>query len=106
MVVIFFQINSNIDEKYFEKLVSRVLPFDNAQFELRITGTVETDQRVMSFFDVLWGFEVTGGSDQFEPLTVIDVSHTNYASKPTLPSDHLNLGATKRLRLQSWNSEQ
>lgn len=28
----------------------------------------------MSFIDVLWGFEVTGGSDQFEPLTVIDVN--------------------------------
>ncbi len=28
----------------------------------------------MSFVDTLWGFEVTGGYDQYEPLTVLNVS--------------------------------
>lgn len=65
---------SNIDEKYFEKILKQPLPFENTEYELRISGTVETDQRIMSFYDVLWGFEVTGGSDQFEKLTVIDVT--------------------------------
>lgn len=50
------------------------LPFENSEYELRISGTIETDKRIMSFFDLLWGFEVTGGFDQFEPLTVIDVN--------------------------------
>lgn len=65
--------SSNIDEKYFEKILNQPLPFENTEYELRISGTVSTDQRIMSFIDVLWGFEVTGGSDQFEPLTVLDV---------------------------------
>lgn len=65
--------SSNIDEKYFEKILKQPLPFDNTEYELRISGTVSTDRRIMSFIDVLWGFEVTGGSDQFEPLTVLDV---------------------------------
>lgn len=37
------------------------MPFDNAQFELRISGTTADDRRIMSFIDFLWGFEVTGG---------------------------------------------
>lgn len=49
------------------------MAFDNSEYEIRISGTVDTDQRIMSFFDILWGFEVTGGSDQFESLTIIDV---------------------------------
>lgn len=73
--VLFFKKNiSNIDEKYFEKCLKQPLPFDNTEYELRISGSVETDQRLMSFIDVLWGFEVTGGYDQYEPLTVIDVN--------------------------------
>lgn len=49
------------------------MPFENSEFELRISGTVDSDLRIMSFFDVLWGFEVTGGSDQYEPLTILNV---------------------------------
>lgn len=71
--ILFASISSDIDEKYFEKILKQPLPFENAEYELRISGTVSTDQRIMSFVDVLWGFEVTGGSDQFEPLTVLDV---------------------------------
>lgn len=51
---------SIIEEKYFEKLLKQPLPFDNTEYELRISGTVETDKRVMSFIDPLWGVEVTG----------------------------------------------
>lgn len=47
--------------------------FGNAEYQLRITHTVSTDKRIMSFTDTLWGFEVTGGYDQYEPLTVIAV---------------------------------
>lgn len=72
--IFFLEIHfSNIDEKYFEKILKQPLPFDNTEYELRISGTVSTDQRIMSFIDVLWGFEVTGGSDQYEPLTILDV---------------------------------
>lgn len=58
----------------------RYLPppaFDNAEYRVRITHTVATDRRIMSFVDVLWGFEVTGGYDQWEPLTIINVSGSN-----------------------------
>lgn len=65
---------SNIDEKYFEKLVKGPFAFDNVEYELQISGTVATDQRVMTFIDHLWGFEVTGGADQNEPLTVLEVN--------------------------------
>lgn len=74
MNLFIFFLKSNIDEKRFEKILRQPLPFDNCEYELRITGTVETDRRIMSFVNTLWGFEVTGGSDQYEPLTVIDVS--------------------------------
>lgn len=47
--------------------------FGNAEYQLRITHTVPTDKRIMSFTDTLWGFEVTGGYDQYEELTVINV---------------------------------
>lgn len=55
--------------------------FDNVENELRITYTLETDCRIMSFYDILWGFEVTGGIDQFEPLTVIAVTRTGLARR-------------------------
>lgn len=55
--------------------------FDNVEYELRITYTVETDRRIMSFVDTLWGFEVTGGIDQFEPLTVINVTRAGLARR-------------------------
>ncbi|XP_031624477.1 uncharacterized protein LOC116341506 [Contarinia nasturtii] len=71
--------SSNIDEKYFERYLKREIPFDNCAFELRISGSSDDDQRLMSFVDILWGFEVTGGSDQFEALTVIDVRRSGYA---------------------------
>lgn len=64
---------SNIDEKYFEKILKQPLPFENCEYELRISGTVETDPRIMSFVNTFWGFEVTGGSDQYEPLIVTNV---------------------------------
>lgn len=55
--------------------------FDNVEYEVRITYTLETDRRVMSFVDSLWGIEITGGTDQFEPLTVIGVSRTGLARR-------------------------
>lgn len=47
--------------------------FDNADYGVRITHTLDTDMRIMSFVDTLWDFEVTGGKDQFEPLTIVSV---------------------------------
>lgn len=62
------------DPKRFPNIRLPPLPFENVEYELRITYTLETDKRIMSFVDILWGFEVTGGIDQYEPLTVIGVS--------------------------------
>lgn len=72
---IFFEYSffSRVTDSRFKKYLKQPLAFDNSEYEIRISGTVDTDQRIMSFFDILWGFEVTGGSDQFEPLTIIDV---------------------------------
>lgn len=47
--------------------------FENADYGVRITHTVDTDMRIMSFVDTMWDFEVTGGKDQFEPLTIVSV---------------------------------
>ena len=55
--------------------------FDNVEYQVRMTYTVDTDRRIMSFIDTLWGFEVTGGVDQFEELTVIDVTKTGLARR-------------------------
>lgn len=61
-----------IDKERFKNLPPP--PFENAEYKFNLTHTVETDPRIMSFVDTLWGFEVTGGYDQYEPLTVINVS--------------------------------
>ncbi|XP_055523672.1 uncharacterized protein LOC129717640 isoform X2 [Wyeomyia smithii] len=55
--------------------------FANCQYHVRVSGTTELDKRVMSFVDNLWGFEVTGGIDQFEPLTVISVRREGLARR-------------------------
>ena len=44
-------------------------------------GTTVYDKRVMTFVDNLWGFEVTGGADQFEPLTVVSVRRCGLARR-------------------------
>lgn len=49
------------------------LAFGNADYGVRISHTVDSDMRIMSFVDNLWDFEVTGGKDQFEPLTILSV---------------------------------
>lgn len=57
-----------------EKIKSEQPPaFDNVDYEVRLSHTVDSDMRIMSFVDTLWDFEVTGGVDQFEPLTIISV---------------------------------
>ncbi|EAT38165.1 AAEL009904-PA [Aedes aegypti] len=55
--------------------------FKNCQYHVRVSGTTDLDKRVMSFVDNLWGFEVTGGSDQYEPLTVIMVKREGLARR-------------------------
>lgn len=55
--------------------------FDNVEYQLRITYTLETDRRIMSFIDSMWGIEVTGGVDQFEPLTIVNVTPTGLARR-------------------------
>nr|XP_040229350.2 uncharacterized protein LOC120953475 isoform X2 [Anopheles coluzzii] len=55
--------------------------FKNCEYHVRVSGTTELDRRVMSFVDNLWGFEVTGGIDQFEPLTVISVKREGLARR-------------------------
>ncbi|TMW41523.1 hypothetical protein DOY81_013397 [Sarcophaga bullata] len=58
--------------------------FDNVEYQLRITYTLETDRRIMSFVDSMWGIEVTGGVDQFEPLTIVNVTPTGLARRAAL----------------------
>lgn len=55
--------------------------FDNVEYELQMTYTLETDRRIMSFYDAMWGMEVTGGIDQFEPLTIVNVLPTGLAKR-------------------------
>jgi len=55
--------------------------FDNVEYELQMTYTLETDRRIMSFYDAMWGMEVSGGIDQFEPLTIVNVSPTGLAKR-------------------------
>lgn len=55
--------------------------FKNCDYHVRISGTTALDKRVMSFVDNLWGFEVTGGVDQYEPLTVIQVKREGLARR-------------------------
>jgi len=38
-------------------------------------------KRVMSFVDKLWSIEITGGKDQFEPLTVVGVRRNGLARR-------------------------
>ncbi|CAG9799886.1 unnamed protein product [Chironomus riparius] len=51
------------------------------EYKLKYSGTVQTDKRTMSFVDNLWGIEVTGGADQFEPLTIIAVRRVGLARR-------------------------
>lgn len=62
-------------DQRFTEITKQPLPFENCAYELRITGTKSTDKRIMSFVNLFWGFEVTGGTDQYEPLTVINVCY-------------------------------
>ncbi|GAB0094930.1 uncharacterized protein DMENIID0001_102560 [Sergentomyia squamirostris] len=55
--------------------------FGNVEYVMRISYTLKTDRRIMSFVDYLWGVEITGGIDQFEPLTVISVLPGGLAHK-------------------------
>ncbi|XP_065072915.1 uncharacterized protein LOC135697219 [Ochlerotatus camptorhynchus] len=55
--------------------------FKNCEYHVRVSGTTALDKRVMSFVDNLWGFEVTGGIDQYEPLTVISVRREGLARR-------------------------
>lgn len=48
--------------------------FGNVEYRVQFTMSTTKDKRIMSFVDTLWGFEVTGGYDQYEPLTVLAVS--------------------------------
>lgn len=51
-----------VNKKLVQEL-GQYAPFDNCEWQIRVSGTTETDKRVMTFVDNLWGFEVTGGGD-------------------------------------------
>ncbi|XP_055381015.1 PDZ and LIM domain protein 3 [Condylostylus longicornis] len=87
--------------------------FNNVEYELRISYTVETDKRIMSFVDILWGMEVTGGIDQFEPLTIVNVTRAGLARRAGMrvgdvitaindtPAEELTLMEAQRLIRES-----
>lgn len=53
----------------------------DVEYRLKYSGTTALDKRTMSFVDNLWGIEVTGGADQFEPLTIIAVRRVGLARR-------------------------
>ncbi|XP_055587332.1 uncharacterized protein LOC129739817 isoform X2 [Uranotaenia lowii] len=87
--------------------------FKNCQYHVRVSGTTAMDKRVMSFVDNLWGFEVTGGIDQYEPLTVISVKREGLARRAGIrvndtitkindtPADKLTLAQAQELIAES-----
>lgn len=52
----------------------------NNIWKYKTTG-IPDHKRVMSFIDNLWGLEITGGKDQYEPLTVIGVRKNGLARR-------------------------
>jgi hypothetical protein len=81
---------THINMKESIKIESRKVPiydsdaFDNVEYEIRMTYTVDTDRRIMSFVDTQWGIEITGGKDQFEPLTIINVTKNSMGKRAGL----------------------
>jgi C-terminal processing protease CtpA/Prc len=49
---------------------------ESAEAEKIITGSTE-----MSFIDLLWGIEVTGGIDQNKPLTILAIKRNGLAKR-------------------------
>lgn len=90
-------------------MLPKVEGFENIEYYLRITGTSQYDKRVMTFVDNLWGFEVTGGRDQYEYLTIISVKRTGLARRAgmrvgdkistinDIDADHLTLREAQEL---------
>lgn len=70
-----------IDEKRFPTNLLPEPAFGNVEYRVQITMSSTKDKRIMSFVDTLWGFEVTGGHDQYEPLTVLSVRRSGYAKR-------------------------
>ncbi|XP_037048163.1 uncharacterized protein LOC119082692 [Bradysia coprophila] len=68
-----------IDEKRFPTNLLPEPAFGNVEYQVKFTMSTTKDKRIMSFVDTLWGFEVTGGYDQYEPLTVLEVRRSGYA---------------------------
>lgn len=71
---------AQIDPAVIRQLPKAPEGFD-VEWKLKYSGTVETDKRIMTFVDNLWGIEVTGGLDQFEPLTIVAVKRTGLARR-------------------------
>uniref|UniRef100_A0A336LR65 CSON000967 protein n=1 Tax=Culicoides sonorensis TaxID=179676 RepID=A0A336LR65_CULSO len=70
-----------VNTKQLLQELGQYAPFDNAEWQIRVRGSTDSDKRLMTFVDNLWGFEVTGGTDQFEPLTVIAVKRSGLARR-------------------------
>lgn len=51
--------------------------FEEVEWMMCMSWSSDDDRRLMSFIDILWGFEVTGGLDQYESLIVTNVSSFN-----------------------------
>lgn len=55
--------------------------FGEVEWMMCMSWSSDDDRRLMSFIDILWGFEVTGGLDQFEPLVVTNVQRSGLARR-------------------------
>ncbi|KAJ6638340.1 PDZ and LIM domain protein 2 [Pseudolycoriella hygida] len=102
-----------LDEKRFPTHLLPEPAFGNVEYKVLFTMSTTKDKRIMSFVDTLWGFEVTGGYDQYEPLTVLTVRRSGYARRAGIrvndtivqindtPADSLTLREAQLLIRQS-----
>lgn len=68
-----------------------------------VASTKRSKSVMMSFVDKLWSMEVSGGSDQFSPLTVIAVKKNGLARRAGIKVGdiitHINARPTDRMTL-------
>lgn len=50
-----------VNTKQLLQELGQYAPFENSEWQIRVRGSTDSDKRLMTFVDNLWGFEVTGG---------------------------------------------
>lgn len=55
-----------VNTKQLLQELGQYAPFENSEWQIRVRGSTDSDKRLMTFVDNLWGFEVTGGEYFFK----------------------------------------